>query len=445
MPSLIRRERLFASLLICAAAGCGDDAVTPGVADAAPTSPDAEPPAEPDASPPDAGPTRSLALATGGVQADLAQGIFIGAANVADDADVVAIHQEFYGLPWDEFEADLPPPPEWVAKMDELLDQAEGKPIFLSLQLVGGAGRRFLADKTVIVDGNVTKLESWSELCYDFRTAPDGDAKRAAYAAYVTWMVEKFQPTYLNVAIEMNLFMPCTDAWSGVVDAQRDAYMAAKLARPDVIAFASFQIDQLYGYDDEQCPSPMTRDVCFDNAYARLDRVLRDRFAISTYPYLIEEIAAVENIPPDWFTRASSRGGEQLLVAETGWSATPAVGIYGDTCITAISSSPDDQAAYFDRLVADVSAAGGDLVTWWSDRDLIPSDVMTDCPCDFDASWCGLVDLFRSLGGDDPLGQFYGEMLLKIWGNMGLRTWGGAPREPIYSRWSAFRAMPLTP
>ncbi len=84
--------------------------------------------------------TRSYRLASTGMQSVLNSDILnqLTPANLSTDVDVVAIHQDFYGLPWDELEASQPPPTAWAAAMDTLLQQAGGKDIFLSLQLVSG-------------------------------------------------------------------------------------------------------------------------------------------------------------------------------------------------------------------------------------------------------------------------------------------------------------------
>src|SRR5262249_30657556 len=119
---------------------------------------------------------RSFALATTGVQAlPGSEPLFkIGVANVTDDADAVAVHQDFYGLPWEAFEAATPPPIEWAAVMDLIQQRTAGHDVFLSLQLVGGAGRQYLASKTVIVGGQITTQDNWSARCYDFATMADG-------------------------------------------------------------------------------------------------------------------------------------------------------------------------------------------------------------------------------------------------------------------------------
>src|SRR5262249_48229872 len=64
----------------------------------------------PDAPVPDAGPARHFALASAGAQMHLDTGLGLYALDLQADVDVVAVHQDFYGLPWDELTTGAPPP-----------------------------------------------------------------------------------------------------------------------------------------------------------------------------------------------------------------------------------------------------------------------------------------------------------------------------------------------
>jgi len=408
--------------------GCGDDAH--------PSSPDGGPDAH-------SCPTgsRSYQLAQTGVQAIPGQSMLfqIGTANLATDADVISVHQDFYGLPWDEFEANQPPPAEWDARMSTLLQQASGKPVFLTLQLVGGSSRQYLADKAVVTNGDLSTMQNWSVRCYDFASMADGASKKQAYLRYVDYMVRKFQPRWVNVAVEMNLFMACGSAWPGLVDVANAAYDTVKQIDATIVAFPSIQIDNLYGYSN--CPPGMTQQQCFDANYAQLAGLKRDRFAISTYPYLLDGIR--DDVPADWFTRGGDRGGERTIVAETGWISTNAVAQLNGTCEPALAGTEMAEQAYLDLLLTQAQAHQMDLVTWWSNRDLLPAQVMTDCPCTFDQTWCAIVAAFRSTGGSDPMAQFFGELVLKVWGTMGIRTWDGTAKPMVFDRWQQALAQPI--
>jgi hypothetical protein len=107
-------------------------------------------------------------------------------------------------------------------------------------------------------------------------------------------------------------------------------------------------------------------------------------------------------------------------------------------------STETDEAAYLDRLLTLSQAAHIDLVDWWDDRDLVVAQLMTDCPCTFDGTWCTVLDVFRGPATDGGVDtQFYGELLLKAFGTMGLRAYDGTPKPSVMARWLTARALPV--
>jgi hypothetical protein len=238
-------SRAWLCLILLLGEGC--NAATPSASDAGA---DAGP--VPDAGF-DAGPSRSFLLASGGVQflVDGGLGLLITPANLAQDVDVIEVHQEFYGVPWDAFLAGTDPPAEWINAMTGIAQSvaASGKKTFLSVTMLNGA-RNSLAAKTTIVNGTVQSTDNWAAPCYDFDSAPDGAAMKEAYLAYVGWMIDQFSPLYLNIAVEVNLFFDnCLGSAAGVIDVSNAAYALAKAKNPDLVTFPSIQIDHLYGYD----------------------------------------------------------------------------------------------------------------------------------------------------------------------------------------------------
>jgi hypothetical protein len=392
----------------------------------------------------DAAPARPQ-LATGGVQLVVSGpdlGLQITPADVATDSDVIAIHQEFYGVPWDAFVTDTAPPAAWVAKMDQLAGaaRATGKPIFLSISMLNG-GRDHLAARTVIdANGKVQSQDNWSARCYDFTTASDGPAYREGYLRYAAWMVREFSPRWLNLAVEVNLFFEnCPAAAAGVIAVANAAYAQTKASDASILAFPSIQIDHLYGYAQDSCPGG-DRAACFDQHYAQIAPLARDRFAMSSYPIPLDGLTAA-TLPTDWFTRGAARGGEIGLIAETGMDSTPLVVKPRDApCFTVFTETEAEQGAYLARVLSDARAGHLELVTWWSNRDLVIAPLMTSCPCTFDALWCTVLDAFRgppTTTGPDT--QLLGELGLKVFGTMGLRSYAGAPK-PFYPTWAAARA-----
>jgi hypothetical protein len=395
----------------------------------------------------DSGPARPYYLASAGVQMlvtgpDL--GLQMTAANLATDVDLIAVHQEFYGVPWQAFEATSAPPAEWTAKMQALAKAARdaGKGVFLSVNMLNGT-RDSLAERTVIENGKA-RGENWAARCYDFASAPDAAAKRAAYLRYVSFMLDLFEPRYVNFAIEVNLFFEkCPSAVPGLVEVANAAYDLIKAEAPGAVAFPSFQIDHLYGYSEDSCPPGNPREACFDALYAPIVPMKRDRFAISSYPFL-NTIGGAAQLPSDWFTRGAARGGERAVVAETGWLSTSMVAQHATLgCYTVTSQTEQDARAYLDRLLTAAETANMDLVTWWSNRDLVISGLMANCPCTIDSTWCTVVDIFRGPASAGPDAQFFGELTLKAFGTMGIRDYAGAPKGSVFERWQRALARPV--
>lgn len=85
-------------------------------------------------------PPRTYRLASSGVQLDPAMGPVMTDPDLASDVDVVNVHQDFFGVPWDAFSAGTAPPPAWAAKLADIAHDAHatGKDIFPALAPLDG-------------------------------------------------------------------------------------------------------------------------------------------------------------------------------------------------------------------------------------------------------------------------------------------------------------------
>jgi hypothetical protein len=397
--------------------------------------------------------SRSFQLASTGIQAtpnfDDEPFYSFAASDLAVDVDVVAIHEDFYGIPWDEFLAGEDPPRAWVEVMDGLVEAVADKPVFLSLQLVGGSNRAFLGARTQVLDDETlgSSEAEWSDLCYDFDAAEDADEIIEGFVAYAEWMIDRFDPVWLNPAIEMNLFyQACPDQWDALVRAEGEIHDAIKASHSDLVVFPSFVLETLYGLDPDCTDSAedCLEDVAdeYEENYAALAEVKRDRFAISTYPFGYTSMARVEDVPEGWFTGPSELGSEQLIIAETGWNSAP-VNVKSITCGGCEvwrEFGCQEQADYFSRVVAEADVHDIELVTWWSSRDLLPSGVSGTCRYSgLPREWRAPLRVFRKY-----LGCYLGEIVFKLWGTMGIRTYDGDPKGPIFPLWEAARTRPFS-
>ena len=257
-------------------------------------------------------------------------GLQITPANLADDDDVLEVHQEFYGIPWDAFEARHGASAgmgrrRWTRIAESARGHGQA-----GLSLGHDAQRRARPrsrPRTVIDNGaGARRTDDWSTACYDFRAAPDAPAVEQAYLRYVAWMIDEFSPRWLNVAVEVNLFFEkCPAAVDGLVDVANAAYDAAKAKRAG---------PRRVPVDPDRPPLRVQHRLVPDaalraapastRAYAQIAPLKRDRFAMSTYP-MLSAFQTPADLPADWFTRGASRGGERPLVAETGWNSSSIV------------------------------------------------------------------------------------------------------------------------
>ena len=366
-------------------------------------------------------------------------------ADLAPDVDVLGVFVEHYGVPWPQFVAAETPPADhvWTRTMRELATAAlaTGKPVSLQMVLsrdrIAGLARQ-TSSGTIEVDSN------WAPPCYDFGA---NQAHATAYGRYVRWMVREFKPRYVNVAVEIDkAWRACIGPrWEAMVDAQRLAYDAAKTEAPAVIAMISVNAEDLYG---------QTVDGFDETAYKALARLKRDRFGLSTYPSGLKgsggQPLRPEELPVDYFVRTRLRHPDEapIAVAETGWNSQPLKLGTPEACVVVVSSSEAVQAAYVDVLLTAARAQRLELVTWFSQRDVLPAVVMDSCyaraaaptyaACHGDV-WCLGVNIYRQIA---PADLMVGDLVFKGFGSMGLARYDGVPK-PALKRWREQLAVPV--
>lgn len=383
------------------------------------------------------------------VQLDLDDTVTLvfGDFDLASDVDVVSLHQDFYGIPWEAFAAGKAPPRPWANRMEEIRAwaQAEQRPVYLSLELVGGNGRAHLAKRAVVSGGELRVEDGWSPPCINLDTHPQGEKWKRAFLSYVRYMVDTFRPRYLTPAIEINLFQRACDeqdpgAYDALVALHNQAYDLARSIDPGLAIFPSLQIDWIIdrvegGACREGDPLP-----CIRRNLERNRGLKRDRFAISLYPHLLElgglEIDYREYI--DSVLREVAP--EPAVIAETGYLSTPFFlhpppGSPSQQCTVVFEFNDQRQRRYFDALVQTASEADMELVVWWSNRDLMGHAATVTCPCRDREGFCELLDQIRQALGLE------GEILFRAFSSMGVRRYDGTPK-PLLERWQEVRSLP---
>jgi len=450
-PGLLNKSIRLAFILAAATAiACSDDGGTAdqGLLEVAPDH-------GLDASGPDSAPaSRSFRLASTPVTTKIGSGTFFvfGPQNLADDVDLISLHNDFIGVPWKAFEdgniSDLPPL--WKAAVDEWvkLVQDANKGVFLSLALVGGSGRNTLAAEAGEQDGKLITKDNWALPCFNFDTDPDGQRWRKAYLEYVKYMVGRFKPAYVNHAIEVNMFAAACDkmdpgAFDSVKKVADAAYDAARQAHPQAVVFPSFQIDTMRDAIGDGWCSKGSEAACFTEALARVKSMKRDRFAVSTYPYIVE-LTGIK-FRSTWLDEVAQATGEKLVVAETGGASSDLVYNAGTaaapSCQVHIAASEAVQEQYLGWLLGEAKRLEMDLVTWWSDRDIYPHALITGCPCTTPQDYCAVLDWFRSLART-PQEQPQAELMFRLFESMGLRRFDGTPKKAL-ATWQSYQKLPL--
>jgi len=332
--------------------------------------------------------------------------------------DLLSVHQDFFGLPWDAFADGADPPAAWQAVMEDIRDQTQrlGVGVFLSVTPLDGDRRTLIARVRETEDGQAVKDERWAADCYDFGAAPDAARLRTAYKNYVRWMVDFFEPRFLNHLIEVNIFArSCpAPAYDALMELANEVYGQEKERHPELIVFPSFMIGEYWGWDEGYERGDAT---WYETAYARDGNLRRDRFAISSYTAF--DIYWGGPLPADFYTYAYDHHGEPTVFAEVGTASRSVICPYptlSDPCTTLLATSEAEQQAYMAELFDAAQTMGSDLVTWWSLRDYLPADLPGTCPCEAEGLWCEVETAF------DQTGLL---PLFLMWGSMGILDYEG--------------------
>ena len=326
--------------------------------------------------------------------------------------DMLSLHMDFWGLPWDAFMYETDLPPAWVAKMAYLRQLAVdlNVPVYLSVTPLGGLRDR-LSDNVRDMGPDLVK-EPFGEECQDVVNGPLASEIRAAYVQYVLWMINYFKPEILTHVIELDMFdMWCPETYESMIVLANEAYDAVKTRHPGLVTFPTFTMAHMWGIDEGTGCDVGDRD-CLAASLARNAAVKRDRFGISSYPMFQQY--RWEWVPADYFSTVTDLTGETIVFGETGYGSRPVIIPWPgpeDPCQELFSMSDADQIAYLEFLFSEAEAAGSDLVCWWSLREFMPAAVHDSCPCDAPGNWCLLYDAFREIG---MLHAWLG------WGSMGI-------------------------
>jgi hypothetical protein len=390
---------------------------------------------------------------------------------ITTDADVVSLHEDaVYGVPWAHFMSNgtVAAPAFWTAHVARLRAATiEGGPwatasgSFLTLSLVNhGLGRTCPAGNAS-TPSNPNQQFAGCSGCFDFNvtTNPSALAVRAAYVRYVLAMVSTLSPRWVCFP-EVNMFQSAcsTEKWAAVVEFSNEVFAAVKAAHPLTGVFPSFQADFLRGQQDGGPCKTTEPDACLDANMGAVAPLRRDLFALSAYVYMHGVTGTPGARPPSTFSgylEAILRRvdpSEPLAIAETGFLTTT-LSVFDFTpspsplCFPLLASSEADAAGWMTYLfgVSRGAYAGRfELITWWSDSDLLPEAIQSGCfpdtpPCaaivpplsQLDLVYCSITNVFRQMAITSGQPAWSGDANLKAFGTMGLRTHGTLKLKPM--------------
>jgi hypothetical protein len=238
---------------------------------------------------------------------------------LAEDVDVVAIHDDFYGVPWTAFLSPSPNisdfPKSWLGRLNATLEAviAWDRPVFLTMGMLSGRLRTCPSQNASDSPSGDPIVTAYSgcDSCFDFNTStnPLAAELQRAYAMYAAFYVDALlskSPRGLagvNFSPEINLGQRLcpTEWWDGVVAYANGIYAVVraeldKRGAGSVAVFPSFQMEVIMGLQtgpDQACVGQISAgqsgpskalEQCISEGLAVLDPVKRDAFMVSTYP-----------------------------------------------------------------------------------------------------------------------------------------------------------------
>ncbi|MDI6769262.1 MAG: hypothetical protein QMD04_06260 [Anaerolineales bacterium] len=198
-----------------------------------------------------------------------------------------------------------------------------------------------------------------------FRDKPEGGLElslaltnaeeRAKFKHVAVAIVEKHQPSYLALGIEINRYYEHDPTgFDAFVTLYTETYEAVKAASPDTLVFPVFQYEMLHGGEffagDGQNPSQWELLDLFGE---RLDLV-----AFTTYPYLL--YASPDDLPANYYAVIAEHTSRPIAFSEIGWPSAP----FANAPDLPYGGSQDEQAAFVRRFFELANGLDLSLALW---------------------------------------------------------------------------------
>ncbi len=262
-------------------------------------------------------------------------------ATAAQYGDLVLIQRT---PPWEDFlpGGGISAETNETAKLEtRLLDQYSHLRLFYAIDPTDGAVER---SRIANLPGGIDPEMGFAD--------PD---LREAFIAYTTYVVKTYEPEYLALGVEVNmLYERKPQQFEAFVSLYQEAYRVAKETRPETKVFPTFQLEDLEGTLDDIHPPHWEVLEYFTG--------MMDVLAVSTYPYLADDVTGASGIREDYFSQLRDRFEGEIIIAETAYPSAP---VEGEAAV----GSEEDQSAYLARVLRDAETHGFSAVIWFAALD----------------------------------------------------------------------------
>ncbi len=265
-----------------------------------------------------------------------AEGYIRAFATAAQYGDIISIQRT---PPWDEFlpGAKISRETTQTTRLDvSLLEQYSHVQRFYAIDPTDGAVQR---SRIANLPEGVSPEEGFSD--------PD---LRAAFLNYTSYVVSNYEPDYLALGVEINMFADRAPAaqFDSYLSLYHEAYTLAKGLRPQMLVFPTFQLEDLLGDLTEVHPP---RWELIDRFGGEMDVL-----AISSYPYLTD-LGSAPELRSDYYTQLTEQFPGKIMIAETAYPSAPSEG-------SNVIGTEEDQTLYLLRLLEEANANGFVAVVW---------------------------------------------------------------------------------
>ncbi|MFM2358195.1 MAG: hypothetical protein RLY16_187 [Bacteroidota bacterium] len=253
--------------------------------------------------------TRSFYMGVTPWPADFTQTEVLGAYQfINQHCDIISQHFDD-GIPWQEALQQQPMPTAFQQDVQNRIALTPpGKTILLSVSALN-LTRKAKSDYYKHSSPNITDSirQHWQQIRFSDPSVSN------AYLHYISYLIDQFQPAYVNFGVESNLSVWPENDFNDYLIFIQQVYAALKIKYPQLPFFVSLMAEE--------------GTSALNNAARLLP--YSDYVALSAYPYITSGSSANGNtnpqlLPTDYFTRYINLApNKPFAFAETGYNAEP--------------------------------------------------------------------------------------------------------------------------